>query len=162
MSGGLVFTFEVDGQVEIARGFSRFADDVKDLSPAFREMVKDFHEGEKRQFESGGHYGAGGWRPLAPSTLERKAREGFPSDILVRTGELKASLVSGGGHAVEEVRELSMKVGTDLKYGIHHQRGTSRMPARPIIRLPEEQKTRWHKIIHKFLVQRMKEAFRWQ
>jgi len=159
MTGGVAFTFEVDGQTEIARGFSRFGDDVKDLSPAFREMVKDFHEGEKRQFESEGHYGAGGWTSLAPSTLERKARGGFPSNILVRTGKLRTSLISSGGHGVEIVFPLSMKIGTDLEYAIYHQRGTSRMPSRPIIQFPEEQKTRWHKIIHKFLVRKMKEVF---
>ncbi len=31
-----ILTFEVDGDVQLARGFSRFADDVKDLRVPFR------------------------------------------------------------------------------------------------------------------------------
>lgn len=156
---GFVLTFDVDGDTQVARGFSRFADNVKDLSDAFREIAKDFHESEERQFDTEGGYGAGGWAPLAPSTIESKARRGFPDRILVRTGQLRDSLMGRGPRAVEVVRPLELRVGTELDYARYHQRGTRRMPARPVIMLPEEQKTRMHKTIHRYLVKQANRSF---
>jgi len=59
-SGKPMITFEVLGDKQVSRSFTRFTEDVKDLSAAFREIVKDFHKSEQRQFESQGGYGAGG------------------------------------------------------------------------------------------------------
>jgi len=154
-----MLTFKVLGDEQVSRGFSRFAEDVKDLSAAFREIVKDFHESEQRQFESQGDYGAGGWQPLASTTIERKERGGFPLDILVRTGALKESLAGKTGHTIEVIKPLEMQVGTTLPYARFHQEGTGIMPARPIIMLPEEQKTRMHKIIHRYLVKQAGKRF---
>ena len=160
MTKGIALTFEVEGQTEVARGFSRFGDNVEDFSPAFKEIVKDFHKGEAQQFQSEGSYGAGGWTPLAPTTIMRKSSGGYPMDILVRTGDLRDAMTGRGTAKVEIIRPKGMVVGTTLEYARFHQRGTRRMPARPIIALPEEQKTRWHKIIHKYLVEQAKKAFR--
>lgn len=159
MADSFVLTFDVDGDTQVMRGFSRFGEHVKDLSAAFREIAQDFHKGEAQQFQSAGGYGAGGWTPLAPSTIERKQRSGYPLDILVRTGELRESLSGRGKGSIETIQPLEMHLGTSSHSAVFHQRGTSRMPARPVIMLPEEQKTRWHKIIHKFLVQAVKESF---
>lgn len=159
MAGAFVLQFRVDGDVQLARGFSRFADDVKDLSDAFREIAKDFHEGEQKQFETKGAYGVGGWQALAPTTIERKERGGYPMDILVRSGKLKRTLTGKTVGSIEEVRPLELRVGTEVPYAIFHQRSTRHMPARPVIKLPEEQKTRWHKIIHKWLVKAIKKEF---
>jgi phage gpG-like protein len=154
-----ILTFDVMGDTQVMRGFSRFADGIKDLSEAFKEIAEDFHKGERQQFQSEGGYGAGGWVPLAPSTIERKEKGGYPMDILVRTGELRQAMAGEGGAAIEEIRPLEMRLGTTLAYARFHQKGTRGMPARPIIMLPEEQKTRWHKIIQKYLVQQAREAF---
>lgn len=159
MAKPLTLSFEVMGTQEISRGFSRFADKVKDLSDAFREIVKDFHEGERRQFETGGGYGAGGWKPLAPSTVAFKSRYGLPSQVLVRTGLLRESLIGENPWSIAEVRKLEAIMGTKLTYGRYHQTGTEQMPDRPVIMLPEEQKTRWTKIIHKHLVQQLDRSF---
>lgn len=151
-----MFTFTVIGDKQVARGFSRFADDVKDLSEAFREIAKDFREGERRQFDTSGGYGAGGWRSLSPATVAKKGH----ARILVDTGTLRDSLTGETPYSIEIVRPLELTVGTKVDYARYHQTGTNRMPARPIIALPEEQKTRWHKIIHRYLVKQAKEAFR--
>lgn len=148
--------FKVGGDTQLARGFSRFGDSVKDLRGAFREIVKDFRDGEARQFETEGAYGSGGWEPLAESTLVHKSQEGFPMAIMVRTGRLKESLVGKAGGTIEELRPLSLRLGTSVPYAGYHQDGTDAMPQRRLIDLPEEQKTRWTKIMHRELVRQSK------
>lgn len=155
---GPMFKFEVAGDVQMARGFSRFAEGIKDLRPAFREIERSFREIEKRQFQSEGRYGSGGWAPLSPTYAEWKA-ERFPGrTILQLTGALMGSLVGKTSESVTEIERLSLAIGTRLKYAIWHQKGTPRMPARSIIRLTEEDKRQWMKILHRFLVDQAKKA----
>ena len=152
-----VLEFNVDGDVQLSRAFSRFADHIKDMRPAFEEIVKLFYQMESQQFESEGAHGSGGWAPLAPSTLEQKLRMGYPSKMLVRSGKLMLSLTGQASGSVVEVRPLMLAVGTSIPYGVFHQRGTAKMPARPLIQLSEDDKTKWHKTIHKYIVEKAKE-----
>ena len=158
MSG--LLTFEVMGDKQVSRSFSRFSNEVKDLTDAFREIVKDFREiVEKKQFESEGSYGSGGWKPLALSTLLQKRRKGYPDAILEASGRMKRSLTGNTGDTIEEVKRLSVRMGTSVSYARYHQKGTRYMPARPLIQLTEGDKTRWTKIIHRYLVGLIKKEF---
>jgi len=159
MAAPFVLSLDIAGDQQLSRGLSRFADDVKDLREPFREIVKDFHEVEKKQFESEGGYGSGGWDALSSSTLKQKERAGFPSTIMVRTGELKDSLTGSNPGAIEEVKPLYLKVGTTVHYALYHQKGRGRPPRRPLIDLTEADKTRWMKFVHKYLVRKMKQDF---
>lgn len=152
-----ILTFDVMGDVQLSRGLSRFADDVKDLREPFREIVKQFHKIEKQQFDSEGGYGSGGWTPLSPATIEQKARVGFPDKILVRTGALRNSLVGETGESEIEIRPLQMRKRVKLRYAIYHQTSTSRMPARPLIQLTEKDKMDFMKTIQRYLVKQAKE-----
>jgi phage gpG-like protein len=149
--------FDVMGDQQVMRGFSKLADGVKDLREPFREMVKDFREIEKRQFSSQGGYGSGGWKPLKTSTALQKQRLGYPAQILVRSGELR-DVMTGLRSGYDEVQPLEMKIMT-LSFGKYHQKGTSRMEARPLVQLTEDDKTRWSKIIHLYLVQLARKEF---
>jgi len=158
---GFELSFEVMGDKQVARGFSRFANEVKDLRDAFREIVKDFRDTiEKKQFESEGGYGSGGWKPLATSTLRQKASKGYPSTILVATGRMKRSLTGKTRDTIEEIKPLSILMGTKAGYARYHQKGTRYMPARPVIELTEGDKTRWTKIIHRYMVKFIKSEFK--
>ena len=151
---GFQFVIDVAGDTQVMRGFSRMADNVKDLSDAFREIVQDFHEiVETQQFESEGRYGSGGWAPLKPEYAERKEKEYPGAPIMVRTGLLKESLLGQNPYAREDIKPLEMKVGTQVFYAKFHQKGTKKMSARPLIQLTQSDKTRWHKIIHRYLVE---------
>ena len=154
---GFQLSFEVMGDKQVARGFSRFAGEVKDISDAFREIAKDFKEIEKKQFDSEGGYGSGGWKPLAASTLRQKARLGHPSDILVATGAMRDSLVGNTGDTIEEVKPKSLRVGTKRGYARYHQKSASKR--RPVIELTSGDKTRWSKIIQRYLVKNIKKEF---
>ena len=161
MAQPFVFSLDIAGDKQLQRGLSRFGEDVKDLREPFREIVKDFHEIERKQFDSEGGYGSGGWKALAPSTLKQKERAGFPTTIMVRTGKLKESLISKTGDTVEEVRPLELRVGTEVSYAIYHQSTTPRtkLPRRPLIDLTEADKKRWMKIFQRYLVKEMKKEF---
>ena len=63
------------------------------------------------------------WAPLAPSTLARK-RSGA---ILRETSALVNSIAARGPF------QNTVRVGATMEYGVYHQFGTKRMPARPFL-----------------------------
>lgn len=145
----LQFRFEAQpGIPQFSRAFSRFGDAVEDFTEAFEQIADDFYEGEEHMFSSGGS-GAGGWAPLAASTVARKGS----SEILVETGILEDSLTSrSGAFSRFDLRPKRLEMGTQVPYGIYHQTGTSRMPARPPVKLAEDQKSQWVQILHAHIV----------
>ncbi len=157
-------TFEVAGDVQLERSFSRFADNVKDLSEAFAEITQDFHQVvETKQFESEGAYGSGGWKPLSDNPEGKgyatwKAKN-YPSrPLLVLSGLMKESLLGDNPWSITRIEPLRLEVGTKIPYAIYHQKGTGKMQARPVIDLTEDDKTRFVKLIQKTLVKQAKEA----
>lgn len=155
MAGSFVLSFEVAGDTQIRRGFSRFTDGVKDLREPFEEIAKDFAQIETKQFDTQGSYGSGGWKDLSPRYEKRKKG----GSILVKTGLLRGSLLGGNPWSIRVINPLELRLGTKLHYGIYHQTGTRKMPARPPIQLTDADKSRWTKFIHKYLVKKIDEEF---
>ncbi|MCK9569881.1 hypothetical protein M0R72_13135 [Candidatus Pacearchaeota archaeon] len=162
---------KIEGDQQVLRSFTRFAEDVQDLTQPFNEIANDFLEIERKQFDSEGGYGSGGWANLSntktsPSTGKKivgyadwKAAHFPGASILVRWGNLRDSLTQfGDTYHIREVEPMKMVLGTDLPYAKYHQTGTSKMPKRRPIDLTEDDKTRWVKIIQRFLVERAKLA----
>jgi len=96
---------------------------LQDMTP-FLEAV-----GEIVNTELASNFATGAFVPLASATLARKAAEGSPMDILVRSGALKDaagtapwSVSSGGGGAIAEKGVPG--------YGGFHLDGTQYMPVR--------------------------------
>lgn len=77
------------------------------------------------------------WAGLAASTLRQKKT----SAILRETGTLVGSV------AKQQVTAKSVTVGASTAYGIYHQTGTSKMPARPFIGIAERHKPEIKRII---------------
>lgn len=135
---GLDLHVSVLGEDVVSRTLLRFADSVEDARPAFGAIMRIFEAAALRQFASEGAAGGEPWAPLAPSTLARKpAGKG----ILENSGRLLNSLVAGGsGGAGDSLRFLGrqeMRWGTSVPYAAFHQHGTSRMPRRRVVKLPE-------------------------
>lgn len=87
------------------------------------------------RFATEGAYGGEKWAPLAPSTLARKDPG---KGILVDSGRLRASLTQET--APDSIRALlpqSLHWGSSVPYGVFHQKGTSRMPQRRVVKLPQ-------------------------
>lgn len=149
--------FDVMGDQQVLRGFSRLAESCKDFSEPFKDILKDFREIEKKQFSSQGGYGSGGWKPLKDSTVRQKQILGYPEQILVRSGELR-DVMTGLRSGYEEVEPLEMRIMT-LSFGKYHQKGTTKMAARPLVQLTEDDKKRWTKIIHTYLITQYRKEF---
>lgn len=76
------------------------------------------------------------WQPLAKSTVKQRAKykgQAYAEHpILELTGRLKSSITPSFGKDYA-------KVGTAKKYGVFHQTGTRKMPARPFLVLPKDE-----------------------
>lgn len=145
------FTFEVMGDAQILRSFSRLADEVKDWTPAWGMIRDDFKEIEQRQFDTQGHYGSGGWKVLSKK-YERWKEKHYPGrGIMVRTGVLRESLI-GGDQFVYRPEPLQMTIGTQVPYAVYHQKGGPVMPKRPLIELTKADKKRWSKLMGSYLI----------
>jgi phage gpG-like protein len=143
--------FAVAGAHEVLRTFSRWTEGVEDLGPAFETITEDFYQISADQFESEGRYGSGGWVALSPRYAAWKAKAYPGAKVLEREGWLKGALTGQNDYRIREIGKHELQMGANLPYGLYHQTGTRRMPARPPIQLTEVDKTRWAKIVHKYL-----------
>lgn len=140
------------GGVVFHRRFTRFISDLTDLTPAFEQMADEFNQWEEEAFATGGASSGNAWPPLAASTAAHKTRR-RGGQILVESGRLMRSLTTPNAQdAIRDITGRKMTLGTDTPYAGFHQTGTSRMPARPIIRLTAANRDRWTRIIHHHLV----------
>jgi phage gpG-like protein len=81
-----------------------------------------------RNFISSGGF-RGGWAPLARSTLRQKERKGYSLKPLITTGAaltLQRSFLAFWTDAVAGI-------GTEVPYSIHHERGGTFLPQRPML-----------------------------
>lgn len=122
----------VDGEEKLNRAFDTLGKTVSDWRPAWPEIEQIFFRAELEQFNSEGARSTK-WAPLGSKYAKQKARR-FPGrKMLVRTGRLKRSLSvigSGGSDQIRDADQTSLTLGSRVDYGIYHQRGTPRMPAR--------------------------------
>jgi phage gpG-like protein len=156
---GFNLEFDVAGDQQIMRGFSRFAEDIQDATEPFTQMAEDFRQIEKRQFDSEGEYGSGGWKPLSPNYAAWKSKFYPGRKILELSGLLRESVTDGNPWTIREIQPLKLRLGTKINYAIYHQKGTHRMPARPVIQFSEDDKTRWSKIMQAWLVRKSNQEF---
>ena len=126
----------------------------EDMRPAFRKIHESFIGVEKYQFSSEGGL-SGKWAPLAPSTVDYKAKHGLDPRILQATHRLRDSLTTfeGEGHIYEATHD-EMKVGSDVPYGIYHQSREPRtkLPRRPPVIIRENIRRRWIKYLQEYLM----------
>lgn len=143
--GLLEMEFSVLGEKQFDRAIRGIQDVPKDLSPIWEKISDDFRETEEQQFSNEGAFeGNRKWSDLSPKYAIVKAFRWGSVPILTASGKLRASLsVKGAEGSVNDIQPQGMTVGTSIEYGIYHQTGTSRMPAREPILLSDDQKKRW-------------------
>lgn len=128
-----------------SRRFTRFASSMTDLQPLVEELTTLVWEKIRQGFETEGAATGPIWAALSSSYSEWK-RKNYPGkQILQRTGALYDSIE-------KEVGPTKGEVGTGVPYAIFHQTGTSKMPARPIIRLKASTKSEMSKIVHLYVL----------
>jgi len=85
----------VKGVGSVIKLLQNTRDKVRDLTPVFEDIVKDFAKYEMQVFaREGAVRGWVRWTPLNPVYAAAKRAAGFRSKILVREGHLKGSLTN--------------------------------------------------------------------
>ena len=106
--------------------------EISDLRAPLRMISADFYKSQKAigKLKSPGLY-----PDLAASTKrDRVRRKQSLYPILKRTGALLKSTESmNDKNAVNVVTKTGLAIGTTLRYGLFHQRGTNKMPMRKFL-----------------------------
>jgi len=89
---GLQVSFDFYGDVQVNREILRVGERGHNLVPLWDEIHESLMELEEKQFGTQGRHASGGWRPLAESTVLRKASAGLDPRILHATLALRKSL----------------------------------------------------------------------
>lgn len=144
----MLLELSLDGDVQLSREILRFAGRSIHAAPAFELLGGELFRIERRQFDSEGGYGSGGWAPLADSTIEAKGTD----QILVESGDLERSLTERGGDNIFEIHDTWFLFGTHDPKAALHQKGTSRMPQRRPLELPEHDRRAATKAMQRFMV----------
>ncbi len=146
--------FEVAGEVQLARSFSRFGDSASDLRPAFTGIADNFQTIEERLFETEGRTGGrGAWAPLSQAYAARKAQVAPGKTILRLSDRLWRSLTGRDrGDAIREIKRQQMRLGTRVPWALFHQDARSGRTKRRVIDLNEGNKRDWTKIVQRQLV----------
>lgn len=135
--------WEVAGQVQLSRTFTRLALDLRDLREPLRQVAHDVIYPEIRhQFD---HDGEPAWPGLSPGYARLKARRHPGVPLLIASGALRRSLTEPDQpHAIYELTADSLTLGTSLptpggewNLGLLHQLGAARanIPPRLMLRL---------------------------
>ena len=146
-------TFQVEGEAQFDRAFSRFGEGISDLRPLWDDVAKVFYDVEDKQFASEGAHSGNKWKPLSAKYQAWKEKRIPGPMILELTNKLKLSLTyKGSGNHVRAEEPLMLVLGSSLPYARYHQTGTRRMPARKPIDFNEDDRKRIGKAIHRGLV----------
>lgn len=132
-------TFAMPGIANLQIGLSRLRTDIADWRPFWEaKFAPFFYRQNLENFVLEGAATGGRWAPLSTAYAQWKARHFPNAGILVRSGALKASLLSQAAPgAIFRSMPQALEVGTSTPYGVFHQSGTRRMPARPPLRVDE-------------------------
>lgn len=132
-----------------------------DLSRAQDRIVKDLRKRHRRYFDREISPHGRKWKPLAPSTIERKGHD----RILFETGRLRRSLIQQTSDSVVKIRRMrgrqlgTITFGTKVPYAQYHQYG-GRLPIRKHVGFSIRAGREYRRILHKEIIRALKEAAR--
>mgnify|MGYP001558528499 CR=1 FL=1 len=127
------FTLKVNGVKQLDLALGLMGKTVKDLSPVWADVDTYLRGAVGEQFGTTGRRGGSEWVKLSPKYKAWKDWHYPGRPILVRTGDLKQSLVEFGGNHIFRAERTSMTFGSRIPYAGYHQSGTRTMPSRPPI-----------------------------
>lgn len=103
-----------------------------DLTPAWPGVGDIIADAMTQQFATAGAAGGRAWAPLKPEYRAWKIRKGFSPEILIKTGEMRGTLVSRPMD-IEDYDKTSAEFGTKDQKASWHQRGAGNLPKREIL-----------------------------
>jgi phage gpG-like protein len=147
--------FDVSGDVQVSRRLDRMQQKAKDLSSAFEKMHDSFLSIERKQFDTQGASGSGGWAPIKAKTLAFKASRQLDPRILHMKLRMRKSLTNKTSpDHVAKITPHEAFFGTSVPYAAVHQnpKPSNPMPRRRVVELTESQRRAWARIIQKEIV----------
>ena len=145
----------IRGIGKVSKILSRLTARVRDLKPAWRQIVDNFHELERQQFDTEGSR-VKAWKPLTQKYTEWKQKNYPGRKILVRTGALKNSLTMRTSDSIIKMHSNSLKIGTRTKYAIYHEKGNRKrnLSIRRLINPKRSDITEWLLIIRNYILEK--------
>jgi phage gpG-like protein len=157
----MYLTFEAHGEQLVARKLERFGERATHAEPAFLTMSKWLMKVERKQFETDGHFGSGGWAELKEATIEAKRRSPDPTirgnaeNILRATNALMKSLTEPSDENMLLLTGPAfLAFGSKLNYAGPHQHGSpsTNLPRRPPLDLRETHRRSMVKMLQSYIV----------
>ena len=140
---------------KLRKALDRIGERVNDLSPLMHDLSLYMRRSVMKNFDLEGRTEMGtghAWKPLAKRTIkerQEKKGKGFGRHpILELTGDLRRSISISHGR-----REARVSAGKE--YGITHQFGTKRVPARPFLMFPITDIDVWVRHIIRYFKERV-------
>jgi phage gpG-like protein len=147
------------------------ANQITDLTPVMESIGEHFLLRTRERFDTETAPGGNRWAALAQATVKAKERRALvgspdvksatrerrgrgrsrvrsnarPSDILKDTFLLRDTVTY-------QASAVSVAVGTPQRYGLHHQYGTKKMPARPFLGVDEQDRQEIIAIVGDYLL----------
>lgn len=144
-------SYEVDNDKRFREALKRASGITQDLRIAFGLISADFYKSQQAiwKLKGPGKYPPfkGAINKLTGMTqyqAYKKRKYGFDYPLLVRTGALAASLSGPSNNgSINKITNLSLTIGTGIKYGVYHQsdEGRSKIPLRKFLFIGPEAPT---------------------
>lgn len=150
----VILDFDVYGAKQISRRLERFAMLPSNAAPAWRAIIELMKDDIQEQFDSQGGSMSGGWPPLKPVTIARKARLGLSPEIMRATDRLMQSLTDvAGSDQVMDIGPHGFKFGSSVEYGAYHMGPSAdgTRPARKPVDFTEAQRRKYVKVLQAYL-----------
>lgn len=133
---GAILHFEIDGTDGFNTMLEQFQENFNNAEPMF-EAIGEYQKGIWRdQFAQEGAKTGSQWSALSPGYGAWKARHYPGKPILQLSGDLYDSLAKRP-FGVDEITDKQAVFGTAVSYAGFHQKGTDKMPARPLVQKPQ-------------------------
>lgn len=124
-------SISLSGDKQLVAQFEDIGDALKDFRPVWIRTRQKVYNAIRENFASEG--GASGqWAALTPAYAKVKQQRWGNKPILQASGRYYKSVTQLGGEGIYEEGPQEMTIGTNVPYAGFHQRGTGKMPARPI------------------------------
>lgn len=124
---GLVMTISATGIRETIAAIQKVRAGTRDYRPFFEEEVAPRLRREfSRVFSTRGYHT---WEVLAQSTLLQKAKQGYSTAPLVRTGRYRRTTEKLEGM---RLRRRVLEIRSPIPYARYQEYGTRNIPARPV------------------------------
>lgn len=145
---------DVFGVETVRSDLLRFEDRADSPGPFLAAVAQDFYELQERAFATEGASSGGRWAPLSPRYATHKASRYPGKTILRRTDALYRSLTGPFSEfSTFRLTDDEVLMATRHPAAVPHAQGTSRMPARPPVRLRDIDRRRWLKGLQRYLIE---------